>query len=88
MSKFKFKPDKKDTGSPCTNKQRADRAHLRVFNYDCCGLPSKANYGSPPDIDYDMTIDLLSDIAHLADEQGWNFNAMLDTVKKHWRAER
>jgi hypothetical protein len=79
MSKFKFDPNKKDEGSPATNGERALHAASTVAAYG----------GNDNDeCDYDTTTDLLSDIAHMADEQGWDFEAMLKTCTMHWRAER
>jgi len=89
--KFKFKPDKADDGSPLTNGQRARAAAfavtmaVEVKQDDILDPPIKPKEQK---IDYDLVVDLLSDIAHLADREGWDFEDMLDTVRMHWRAER
>lgn len=89
----KFNPDKKDEGSPFTNGQRAYLAQAAVAHEDdlkqrntSATYPSEKNPPAP--VDYDQVVDLLSDIAHLCDREGWDFRAILATVEMHHADER
>jgi hypothetical protein len=93
MSRFKFNPDNKTEGSPFTNGQRAYYAqaaaaeadHLKQNN-PSASYPSASN--PPADADHDRVTDLLTDLAHLCDRSGWDFEWMLKNARFHWQEER
>ena len=85
MSKFRFDPDKKDPTDPSTtmtNGRRAQNAEEAVLT--ACLARGEAD-NTPGE---DSVRDLLADLGHLCDREGWDFRALVRTALKDWRAER
>ena len=82
---FRFNPDK-DTDedgnhSGRTNGQRAETAYRVLLFY-------KQRLGESGRVDKSSVIDLITDIGHLCDGGGEDFESILRSVVGHWEAER
>jgi hypothetical protein len=79
MSEFKFKPEKNiDEPSGFTNGDRAERALEHVKSHSQC----------MGDIEECNAQDLICDIFHLCDKNGWDIDEVLHMAKSDWRDER
>ena len=84
---FKFDENKRDglpDGLPDgpTNGARAEQAECGVL------AASEARGEGGQELCEDAIRDLLADLGHLCDREGWSFPAIINTAKKDWRAER
>lgn len=81
MPKFKFKPNKREAGCP-SNGERADWA----LAAEKAHAKSRGDAYMPDD---STTIqDMISDLGHLADKRGFDFNEILHMATDNWKAER
>ena len=79
---FKFDATKRDfPGDGSSNGERAEVAAAAVE------AASRARHEAVT-IDEDSVRDLLADLGHLCDREGFDFVKLFETAKKDWRAER
>ena len=79
---FKFDATKRDfPGDGSNNGQRAEVAAAAVET------ANRARHEAVT-IDEDGIRDLLADLGHLCDREGFDFVKLFETAKKDWRAER
>ena len=78
---IKFKPNRRIDGpnSP-SNGERADKAEESI----------QAHFGAEArdGIDYTQAQDLVSDLLHLCDREGWDADALIQSAKNRWEEER
>jgi hypothetical protein len=79
---FKFDENKRDVPDGLTNGLRAEQAGCGVL------AASEARGEGGQELCEDAVRDLLADLGHLCDREGWDFPALINTAKKDWRAER
>jgi hypothetical protein len=79
MSKFKFKPDRDVDHCGLTNGQRAGSANKACREH---ALSQNAQ------ADFSEAQDLLTDIFHLCDREGWEPGELMRMAANNWRAER
>ena len=79
--KFTFDPEKRDFSDGRSNGERALDAEEAV-QVACI---ARGEQGTP---DEDAARDLIADLAHLCDREGWNFVKIVATAKRDWRLER
>lgn len=80
MTKFKFNPSKDIDDAGQTNGVRAERAEQAIregFN-----IRTKDN------LEYVNASDLLSDIFHLCDRDGWDVDEVIQMAIDNWMEER
>jgi hypothetical protein len=80
MIKFKFKPLKDIDNAGQTNKVRAERAEQLIregFEIHHKHMIESVN-----------AADLVSDIFHLCDRNGWNVKKVIQIAKANWQDER
>ena len=80
-AKFKFKENKRTDPDGPTNGKRAEQAEFGVE------AASRAR-GDAVSIDEDGIRDLLADLGHLCDREGYDYKSLLDLAWDDWRAER
>jgi hypothetical protein len=80
MSNFKFKPGKDIDDVGQTNAVRAARAEQAIRE----GFKIRAK----GELEYYNAADLVSDIFHLCDCNGWDVDDMISMAKANWNDER
>ncbi len=70
---FTYNPDKKADDSPMTNGERASDSSLAL----------QGDTDDASDV-----VDLISNLGHYCDREGFDFEAILNTAKMHWNTER
>ena len=79
--KFAFDETKHNIPDGLTNGCRAEQAEMGVE-------AANRHRGEPVRSDQDGARDLIADLGHLSDREGWSFPELINTAKKDWRAER
>ena len=87
MSKFKFDPDKMSDTGTLPNGKRATAAAQSINHHELAT-------GARKDTDFFhltehcQATDLVANIGHLCDREGWDFETVLHSAKVHWQHER
>ena len=81
---FKFDHDKRDPDDPTTTRTNGQRA-IDAEEAVQVACRARGETGTP---DEDSVRDLLADLGHLCEREGWDFPALINAAKKDWRAER
>jgi len=77
----KFKPNRRIDGPDSqSNGERAAKAEESL----CAHFGAEARDG----IDYTQAQDLISDLLHLCDREGWDTEALIESAKNRWEEER
>ena len=82
--KFKFDHDKRDPDDPSTTRTNGQRA-IDAEEAVQVACRARGETGTP---DEDSVRDLLADLGHLCDREGFDFAGLIETAKRDWRAER
>ena len=79
--KFKFDENKRDVPGDKANGQRAEQAEYAT-------AAANRTRGESDRLDEDAVRDLLADLGHLCDREGYDYKSLLDLAWDDWRAER
>jgi hypothetical protein len=79
---FKFDENKRDVPDGLTNGLRAEQAGCGVL------AASEARGEGGQELCEDAVRDLLADLGHLCDREGYDYKSLLDLAWDDWRAER
>jgi hypothetical protein len=84
MTKFKFNPAKRSDRTTPTNGERAAEADLSARTHPFARTDGKA----PAKADFENAVDVISDLFHLADREGWEVGELTRVATNNWQDER
>jgi len=87
MSKFKFDPDKVRELNTPSNGSRA-KAAARALNLHEIAIGDRKEEETFHLSEHCQATDLVANLGHLCDREGWDFETVLRSAEAHWRHER